>query len=114
VAVTEHAPRDLPWVVRQALDDTTLPALARLTMWHLSRYLDTHEYRELKVVALAHEMRCKDVTCAQNLRLLLAKGYLDEHKTRKPRALRLPASRRVSPSRAWPDDTTAGAILPVA
>jgi hypothetical protein len=100
VAVTEHAPRDLPWVVRQALDDTTLPALARLTMWHLSRYLDTHEYRELKVVAFAHDMRVKDNTCAKNIRLLLTKGYLDQHRKRKPRALRLPSSRRVLPARA--------------
>lgn len=94
------APRDVPWVVRQALDDVSLPALARLTMWHLGRYLDTHEYRELKVVSLAHEMRCKDVTAAQNIRLLLARGFLDQHPVRNPRALRLPVSRRVGPSRA--------------
>lgn len=100
VTAPVHAPRDLPWVVRQALDDTSLPALARLTMWHLGRHLDTHEYRELKVLALAHEMRCKDVTCAQNIRILLERGYLDQHKVRNPRALRLPYSRRAGPARA--------------
>jgi hypothetical protein len=100
VTAPEHAPRDLPWVVRQALDDTSLPALARLTMWHLSRYLDTHEYRELKVLALAHEMRCRDESAAKSIRQLLAKGYLDQHPKRNPRALRLPYSRRVTEARA--------------
>lgn len=30
----------VPTVVMQALDDTRLPPMARLCMWHLTRYLD--------------------------------------------------------------------------
>ncbi len=90
----------VPTVVMQALDDTRLPPMARLCMWHLTRHLDVIEYREVKVVALAHEMRCKDVTAGQMLRRLIADGYLDEHHIRKPRALRLPQSRRTAAARA--------------
>lgn len=90
----------IPFVVTQALDDTALPPMARLCMWHLVRYLDTHEYREVKVLGLAHEMRCRHETAGQMVRRLIADGYLDEHHIRKPRALRFPSSRRASLARA--------------
>jgi hypothetical protein len=89
----------MPMVVIQALDDVRLPPLARLCMWHLTKRLDVHEYREVKIISLAHEMRCKDVSAGEVVRRLIADGYLDEHHIRKPRALRFPISRRSSVSR---------------
>ncbi|MFN8992230.1 MAG: hypothetical protein ACK5X3_00950 [Pseudomonadota bacterium] len=93
----------LPMVVVQALDDVQMPPLARLCMWHLTKRLDTIEYREVKIVSLAHEMRCKDVSAGEVVRRLIADGYLDEHRIRKPRALRFPISRRASAERHPPD-----------
>lgn len=90
----------VPLVVMQALDDNSLPPMARICMWRLMRYLDCHEFREIKALTLAHEAGCKDVTAGEMIRLLIAAGYLDEHPVRKPRALRLPVSRRVTLARA--------------
>jgi hypothetical protein len=101
----------VPMVVIQALDDTRLPPMARLCMWHLTKRLDTVAYREVKIVSLAHEMRCKDVTAGEVIRRLIADGYLDEHRVRKPRALRLPISRRTSAERA--PDRAEQTILPI-
>lgn len=84
----------VPPVVAEALGDTSLPPFARLAMWHLASRLDVHEFREVKIISLAHEMRCKDVTGGEVVRRLIAEGYLDLHPKRKPRALRLPWTRR--------------------
>jgi Mn-dependent DtxR family transcriptional regulator len=65
-------------------------------MWHLSRRLDLTEYREVKAESLAEEMHIKPTTTGQMLRLLETRGYLDEHGKRRPRAFRLPWSRRSS------------------
>jgi hypothetical protein len=90
----------IPVVVRQALDDTQLPPSARLMMWHVQAWLDFAEYRELKGVAIAHEMRIRETTAGQTLTLLVRRGYLDERggsgRGGKARAFRLPFSRRRS------------------
>lgn len=88
----------LPLVVRQALDDVQLPPTARLMMWHLCGWLDLVEYREVKGIAIGHEMRVRETTAGQMLTLLVRLGYLDESprsgKGGRPRAFRLPYSRR--------------------
>ena len=94
------ASHGLPTVVSQALDDRALTPTARLAMWYLVKRLDVVEYREVYVESLAHEMGIQDTTCGQALRLLIARGYLDEHTKRKPRALRFPWSRRTTHARA--------------
>jgi hypothetical protein len=45
-------------------------------------------------------MRIKDTTVGQMLTVLVQRGYLDESGKKKPRAFRLPWSRRVSTERA--------------
>lgn len=89
-----------PRVVAQALSDVHLPDAARLIMWHLSFRLDVLEYREVYAESLAHESRRKETTVGQMLTLLVTRGYLDESEKRKPRAFRLPYSRRTSAQRA--------------
>lgn len=91
---------DCPIVVQQALDDVTLPHAARLAMWHLRLWLDVAEYREVKIVALASAMRIKERNANDAVLTLVARGYLDQHPRQRPRALRLPYSRRVMPVRA--------------
>ena len=91
----------VPRVVEQALEDRSLSPTARLTMWYLARHwLDLFEYREVKSVALAVQMGVEDQTAGKALRTLVQRGYLDEHPTRKPRALRMPWTRRASVARA--------------
>jgi hypothetical protein len=90
----------VPTVVRQALSDTRLPQVARLTMWHLIERLDFLDYVEVKVASLAREMRVKETTAGEALRALVAAGYLLEHQKRKPRAFRFPQARRVEQARA--------------
>jgi predicted ArsR family transcriptional regulator len=93
--VTDHAP-----VIRQALGDVTLPATARLMMWHLSLRLCLSEYREVYTESIANEMRIKANTASVTLDTLVSRGYLDESGKKKPRAFRLPFSRRQSLARA--------------
>ena len=86
----------VPLSVIQALDDTSLPAAARLLMWELRLRLDIFEYREQKQLSLAHSTRYKEATVGEMLALLVARGYLDARPTsRRGRAYRLYASRRV-------------------
>lgn len=91
---------DTPRVVTQALSDVQLPDAARLIMWHLSFRLDLVEYREVYAESLANESRRKVTTVGQMLTLLVHRGYLDESTKKKPRAFRLPFSRRTSGARA--------------
>ena len=93
-------PLALPLAVSQALDDTALPPAARLTMWHLRTRLDAFEFREVYRLSLASEMRMKETTVGQMLKLLVSLGYLDESEKRKPTAYRMPYSRRVTRARA--------------
>ena len=86
--------------VEQALDDVSLPPAARLTMWHIRKRLTMTAFAEVKAESLAAEMRIKDTTVGQMLTLLVQRGYLDESGKKKPRAFRLPWSRRVSTERA--------------
>lgn len=90
----------VPRVVDQALDDTTLPPSARLMMWHLAKRLDLFEYREVKAESLANEMRVTRVRTSRMLILLVARGYLEESGQRRPRAFRMPWSRRSAAARA--------------
>jgi DNA-binding MarR family transcriptional regulator len=84
----------VPRVVEQALDDVTLTPSARLMMWHLAKRLDWFEFREVKCASLAAEMRIEDQTASRALKLLLARGYLDEQRgPRRARAFRMPWSR---------------------
>jgi len=90
------AQHGIPTAVRQALDDVHLPPSARLMMWHLTGWLDLVEWRELKSVTLAHEMRIKECTAGRSLSLLVERGYLDE-RPRRPgcvRSFRMPLCRR--------------------
>jgi hypothetical protein len=89
------AQHGVPRVVLQALDDTHLTHVARLTMWHLQSRLDVVDFLEVKGVSLACEMRVKERTAYSALRELVARGYLLEHGSRKPRAYRFPWSRRL-------------------
>lgn len=92
--------RRLPTVVEQALSNYSLAPTARQAMWELRGTLSLTAFREVKVAALAHAMHCKERTLVNALAQLVAEGYLDEHKVRKPRALRFPSSRRASIARA--------------
>jgi hypothetical protein len=87
-------------VVSQALGDVTLPHTARLMMWHLAQRLDLVEFREVYTDSIAAEMRIKPNTASVTLDTLVSRGYLDESGKRKPRAFRLPWSRRQSLARA--------------
>lgn len=89
----------LPVVVRQALDDDRLPPAAKAVIWYLHSVLDFHAYREQKVESVARGAGVKDRTAARMLLLLVARGYLDEHGTQRPRAFRMPWSRRQSMER---------------
>lgn len=89
-----------PLVVAQALDDTSLPPVARLTMWYLRQRLDLIEFREVYTVSVAAEMRVEPQSAGRALRLLTENGYLEEHEKRRPRAFRFPQSRRVDVKRA--------------
>jgi hypothetical protein len=91
---------DDPRVVRQALGDVSLPPTARLMMWHLGERLCLTEYREVYTESIANEMRIKPNTAGETLDLLILRGYLDESGKKKPRAFRLPFSRRQSAARA--------------
>ena len=86
--------------VEQALDDVSLPPAARLTMWHVRKRLTMQAYTEVKAESLAAEMRVKDTTVGQMLTLLVDRGYLEESGKKKPRAFRLPWSRRSYTERA--------------
>ncbi len=86
-------------VIDQALGDVSLPPTARLMMWHLARRLSTTEFRGVYQESIANEMRIKQPTASLTLDLLVARGYLDESTKRKPRAFRLPHSRRTSKAR---------------
>ena len=86
--------------VEQALDDVSLPPAARLTMWHIRRRLTMQAFTEVKAESLANEMRVLDTTVGKMLTLLVERGYLEESGKKKPRAFRLPWSRRVAAERA--------------
>lgn len=89
-----------PEVISQAMDDVSLPPTARLMMWHLRLRLDLSEFRVVYGESIAHEMRIKPNTASITLDLLVARGYLDESVKKKPRAFRLPFSRRTEMGRA--------------
>jgi hypothetical protein len=86
--------------VEQALDDVSLPPAARLTMWHIRRRLTMQAFTEVKAESLANEMRVLDTTVGKMLTLLVDRGYLEESGKKKPRAFRLPWSRRDGLERA--------------
>lgn len=93
-------PPHLSQTAQQALNDVSLPPAARLMMWHLAARLDCMEYREQKYESLAHEMRVNETTVGKMLNLLVQRGYLDESGKKKPRAFRMPLSRRTGVARA--------------
>lgn len=86
--------------VEQALDDVSLPPAARLMMWHVRKRLTMQSYTEVKAESLAAEMRVKQTTVGQMLTLLVQRGYLEESEKKKPRAFRIPWSRRTAIERA--------------
>jgi hypothetical protein len=86
--------------VEQALDDVSLPPAARLTMWHIRKRLTMQAFTEVKAESLANEMRVLDTTVGKMLTLLVERGYLEESGKKKPRAFRLPWSRRAYTERA--------------
>ena len=90
----------IPLAVQQALEDLALPPSARLMMWYLAKRLDLIEFREVKAASIAAEMHIRENTASEAIALLVARGYLDESGQRKPRALRMPWSRRASRHRA--------------
>ena len=90
----------LPVVVRQALDDRTLPPTARAIMWYLHFVLDFHVYREQKAESVAAGVGIDPATASRMLALLVSRGYLDEHGKQRPRAFRMPWSRRCAAERA--------------
>lgn len=90
----------VPRVVEQALDDRALPPMARLMMWHLRHRLDFMEFREVKAASLAADMRIKESTVGQMLTMLVERGYLEESGKKKPRAFRMPWSRRTTQARS--------------
>jgi hypothetical protein len=90
----------LPVSIMQAMDDVHLTQTARLAMWHLRLRLDVVEYREVKLISLASEMREKERNIGNALALLVARGYLEQTAKRKPREFRLLWSRRRSDVRA--------------
>ena len=90
--VAQHG---IPVVVTQALDDLSLPANARLMMWHLRLRLDLVTFREIKVASLAMEMRIHEDTASRCLHTLTQRGYLRRTGRQQlgPRAYALPWSR---------------------
>ncbi len=86
--------------VEQALDDAQLPPSARLMMWYLAKRLDFSAFREVKAESLAAEMQIKRETVGFMLTLLVQRGYLHESGKRKPRAFRMPWSRKGAEERA--------------
>jgi hypothetical protein len=86
--------------VEQALDDVSLPPAARLTKWHIRKRLTMVAFTEVKAESLANEMRVLDTTVGKMLTLLVERGYLEESGKKKPRAFRLPWSRRAYTERA--------------
>lgn len=90
----------LPVVVRQAQDDRDLPPAAKAVMWHAQYVLDLQEMREWATIAVAFRAGIKETTAGQMLTLLVGLGYLEESTKRKPRAFRLPWSRRTTAARA--------------
>ncbi len=92
--------RDVSFVVCQAQDDLKLPPAARSLMWFIGKRLTHYEFREVYTESIAKDAGMKDVTAGQMLKLLVHRGYLEEHDKRRPRAFRLPVSRRMSSSRA--------------
>ncbi len=90
----------LPIVVRQALDDRTLSPASKAVMWELQKRLDFHHYREQKEASLAAAVGIEPQSVGRALRLLVERGYLDEHQRQRPRAYRMPWSRRVDVERA--------------
>jgi hypothetical protein len=85
----------VPEIVAQAMDDTSLPAAARVLMWELRTRLDFLEYREQKQESLACSTRMKRQRVGLMLDLLVARGYLDSRPIERRRvAYRLYASRR--------------------
>ena len=94
------AQHGLPLVVHQALRDRRLRPVDRLAMYCLSDLLDFTEYREVKSTVVASLMGIEDQTAGRALRSLVAAGYLDEHSKRRPRAYRMPWSRRQTAVRA--------------
>lgn len=89
----------MPVVVTQALSDVSLTPTARLMMWHLKDRLDFLSFRDIYGESLAREMRIKETTVGQTLTLLVARGYLEENGKKRPRAFRLPWSRRITKER---------------
>lgn len=83
----------LPWVVVQALDDTSLPAMSRLTMWHLRMRLDGVHFVEVKIASLAAELRMKERNTETTLARLVDAGYLEVHHKQRPKAYRFPWAR---------------------
>lgn len=90
----------LPVSIMQAMDDVHLTQTARLAMWHLRLRLDVIEFREVKLISLASEMRMEERNIGNALMLLVARGYLEQTKRRKPREFRLLWSRRPKDCRA--------------
>ena len=80
--------------VSEAMRDHRLPHTTRVMLWFLMSRLDLHEYREVKVMSLAHEMRIKERTANDALLRLAREGYIDMHHKQRPRAFRLLWSRR--------------------
>lgn len=93
--------RSVPPAVDQALGDTEMPPAARLMMWHLAARLDLMEYTNVKAESLAREMKLAGTTVSHMLTLLVERGYLSENGQRKPRAFRMPWSRRTGKARDW-------------
>jgi hypothetical protein len=91
--------RSVPPAVDQALSDTEMPPTARLMMWHLAARLDLMEFTNVKAESLAVEMGIAGTTVSHMLTLLVERGYLNEHGQRKPRAFRMPWSRRTGKAR---------------
>lgn len=87
-------PTSVPPSVAEALSDTALRPMTRLAMWYLVSRLDLQEFREVKTLSLAAEMKIEDVTAGRCLRDLVAAGYIELHPILKPRAFRLYWSRR--------------------
>jgi Fic family protein len=92
----------VPRVVEQAMEDRLLRPADRIAMWYLARhFLDFHEFRLVKVAALASLMGVEDQTAGRALRTLVARGYLDEQAAdRRSRAFRMPWTRRGTPALA--------------
>jgi DNA-binding IclR family transcriptional regulator len=69
-------------------------------MWHIRKRLTMVAFTEVKAESLANEMRVLDTTVGKMLTLLVERGYLEESGKKKPRAFRLPWSRRAYTERA--------------